>query len=311
MSRAPARLILVTGPPRSGTTVVGWMLSLGRGVCTLYEPFNYHVGLKEVERYFEVPGAATFSVEKFDACVQRLKTLDLSYKPGVYPGEARLRQAVKYVIGGRAMNSYRRCRLTPSLHTIVWKDPFASFMADRLSTVHGTEVVVTLRNPWAVAASFKRMGWGFDLDDLHERLRVLSLEDPPHGSGAWAKRGDSALNGVLLWCAIYGAIGWWAKSNPRIHMVDLDDVVAAPQETYAKLFRLLDLPWDVRIGAKIASRYASSSERAVPREQKAHDTNRDPQSINRYWVQVLDRDEEAMVSEVAQPLWEALRETCV
>ena len=34
----------------------------------------------------------------------------------------------------------------------------------------GIPVIVTVRNPWAVAASFKRLGWGFDVADLHRRL---------------------------------------------------------------------------------------------------------------------------------------------
>ncbi len=47
---------MVTSCPRSGTIAVGRMLSFGRGVCALPEPFNYHVGLREMERYFEIPG---------------------------------------------------------------------------------------------------------------------------------------------------------------------------------------------------------------------------------------------------------------
>ena len=43
------QLVLVTGSPRSGTTAVGQMLALGRGVGTLHEPFNRLVGLKEIE----------------------------------------------------------------------------------------------------------------------------------------------------------------------------------------------------------------------------------------------------------------------
>lgn len=311
MTSPPPRLILVTGMPRSGTTAVGRMLSLARGTCTLHEPFNYHVGLKEIDCYFEIPGAGTFSRQKLDHCVDRMRALDLSYKPGVFPGEGRWRRAAKRVVGGRAINSYRRCRLTPSLRTIIWKDPCACFTADIVTAAHGAEVVVTLRNPWAVAASFKRLDWGFDLDDISERFQVLGLDCPVRRMPAWSRRDESAINAAILWHLVYATLGRWAEGNEHIRLLDLDEVIEAPDQTYAKLYSLLDLAWDDRVAARIAARYATTSERRMPKEGKPHDMRRDLSTINRYWTDLLDSDEQALVGDVAGQLWQDLRGQCV
>ena len=57
--RSPKRLVLVTGTPRSGTTAVGSILAAAPGARELYEPFNRHVGMVEVDVDFPVVGAGT------------------------------------------------------------------------------------------------------------------------------------------------------------------------------------------------------------------------------------------------------------
>jgi hypothetical protein len=69
MSR-PRKVILVTGSPRSGTTPCGSNLALAPGVRYLFEPFNPNYGIRGISRFYEVPGANDFSMERFDECVR-------------------------------------------------------------------------------------------------------------------------------------------------------------------------------------------------------------------------------------------------
>ena len=302
-----ARLVLVTGAPRSGTTAVGEMLALNRNVCTLHEPFNYLVGLRDIDRYFQIPGSDECSAQRIADYVEDFVNLRLRFKPGLFPREKGIRRAIKHVIGGRAVNSYRRCKMTPFLETILWKDPFACFAARELADRHNVEVLFTVRNPYAVAASFKRMAWGFDLDDIFRRLDsagVFSLSDI--ADDVWARRSESAINGALLWLAIYSNLPAWQHHNSRIRSVNLDDLVTQPLATYQALYSKLGLTWNERVARRIGRAYDSRSSSEQPAELKAHDRQRDLTRINHYWQTILNDNERQVIERIATPLWRQL-----
>ena len=168
--RETRRLVLVTGTPRSGTTPVGDVLAAARRTRTLYEPLNRHVGDRRVRRYFEVPGTGGFMDATVDGLVDDVRRLRLRLRPGLFPEDRGPRRLAKRLTGSRARMTYRLARLPPRPRTLVWKDPFAAFLAEDVARRHDVPVVVTLRPPEAVAASFKRLGWAFDVHDLLGRL---------------------------------------------------------------------------------------------------------------------------------------------
>jgi hypothetical protein len=305
------RLILVTGTPRSGTTAVGQMLTLAPGAGALHEPFNYHSGLRHIGRYFEIPGSQAFPMTQLDQTVEQIRKLNLAFKPGIFPTDQGWRRAVKYIVGARPLNSFRRLRWHPRLRAIIWKDPLACFAADRAAKQHGVEVLVTLRNPYAVAGSFKRMEWAFDLSDLAARLQQAGLDSNDKLALLQKSFHTSVTNGVVLWSVVYSTLARWAQSNPRIRMVNLDDVVSDPVATYARLYKLLALDWSERIAAKISVYYRSESERSVPKEKKAHDHARNVTEVNTYWRGFLTEAEKAFVKEVAETQWSEFQKICV
>jgi hypothetical protein len=306
------RLILVTGVPRSGTTAVGQMLSLAAGAGALHEPFNYHSGLQQIAHYFAIPGTAFFSIAQFDQVVAQIKNLELDFKPGIFPSDKGLRRAMKYVVGARPLNSYRRLRLSPNLRTVIWKDPLACFAANHAAQRHEVEVLVTLRNPWAVAGSFKRMEWAFDLVDLTTRLKQAGADFVPTCEARLDKNlHDPATNGTWLWRLVYSTLAQWAQANPRIHFVNLDDVVENPAATYAKLYKLLALAWNDHLAAKIAKYYQNESQRSTPKSKRAHDAGRNIADVNKYWRGYLAESEKEFVNEVAGAQWSELQKICI
>ncbi len=301
---ATKRLILVTGMPRSGTTAVGEVLATAAGAGVLHEPLNYLVGLNDVPHYFAFPGGGEVTVASFDRWVADIRALQLSYKPGIFPRERGLRRLVKKMLGGRALNSYRRCRWTPGLDTLIWKDPFASLAARHLHEVHGIPVVVTLRNPWAVAASFKRMGWAFDLDEILTRMQSSTQEKFPFEKQIWIRRNEPVVNAALLWFVIYNSLQSLLTLEGGLIGLSLDELIQRPTTVYAALFDRLGLSWTQTVRQGVVDRYQGKrGGPQVPTGERAHDRKRDLASMNQYWRNLLDANEQALVSDVCGELW--------
>jgi len=311
MSARQKRLILVTGAPRSGTTAIGQMLALGRTVGTLHEPFNQIVGMREVTRYFEVPGSGEFPELRLDECVANLRQPRLSLKKNPFPREQGLRRTLKQIGGGRAMMSYLACRANPFLTEIIWKDPFACFAARRLRTVHEIPVVAVARDPFAVAGSFKRMRWSFDLDDIATRHSALGTGLVARSLPGWDERSTPAINGALLWHIIHDTLLKWCQRSVPILLVNLDDVLTAPVVAYSRLYLALGLSWTPPIESRIARHYGRKTAKASPREGRPHDKDRDLASINLYWRGLLDSKEIEVIDSLNGRLWTLTRERCL
>lgn len=290
--------------PRSGTTAVGDVLATAAKTAVLHEPLNYLVGLRDVPHYFAFPGGGEVTKTSFDRWVADIGALRLRYKPGVFPREKGLQRLAKRVLGGRAVNSYRRCVWTPGLDTLIWKDPFACLAAPYLHEVHGIPVVVTLRNPWAVAASFKRMRWAFDLDDIFTRVQSAGQQNSFFDKQIWLRRNEPVVNAALLWAIVYSSLRDLLTQEDGLIGLSLDELIERPASVYAALFDRLGLSWTKSVERAIVSRYqGEKSEPQVPLGEKAHDRKRDLASINQYWRNLLDADEQALITELCGELW--------
>ncbi len=311
----PSRIVLVTGCPRSGTTAVGANMALAAGARYLYEPFNYDAGMTVISRFFEIPGTDSFSMESFDRCIENIGALRLRLKPGLFKQDRGPRRWVKTVIGGRNRLTYLACRLDWSLETLVWKDPIAVFAAKAVAERHGIPVLVTTRAPVAVAASLKRMGWAYRLADLNRRLASLGLGD----DAIIAKYGDRlerpAINGAILWRLVYSNVVAWSRRTPLIRLVDVQDVIDHPIETYRGLFALHGLPWSAAVENKLARRYGSDAASGAPPPadlpRRAHVTKRDLSKINVYGKKLLTEEEIAAVDDITGDLWPTVKAACL
>lgn len=295
---AARRLVLVTGTPRSGTTPVGDVLAAGPGSCALYEPLNFHVGDRRVRRYFEIPGADGFGDADVDELAAAVRELRLQLRPGLFPEDSGLRRLVKRVTGSQTRASYRRCRLRRDLATIVWKDPFAAFLAPRLAARHGIPTVATVRPPAAVAASFKRLNWRFDVADLARRcgagpalLSGLDLDRP-------------AVNAAALWHLVNGAL--LGATTDGVHLLDMERVVADRTGEFRRLYERLGLTWSAAVLDRV-QRSGRGTGPARPSGTRAHGGQRDPRAVNDYWRDVLDRDELLVTQRLNDELWQRVR----
>ncbi len=304
MTSADRRLVLVTGTPRSGTTPVGDLLAAAPGTRALYEPLNFHVGDRRVSRYFETLGSGEFTAERCDELVAAIRDLRLRLRPGLFPEDRGARRLVKRATGSQTRWTYRRCRLRRGLRTVVWKDPFAMFLAPRVAAVHGVPVVVTLRPPEAVAASFKRLGWRFDVADLVDRLGPAGDRYRPVLAGV--RLGRPVDDAAALWHVANDWLLRTAASAPGIQFLDLDRLVTDRVPVMRGLFDRLALPWTPAVERQVAQSAAVSGA-AVPTGHRAHGGRRDPAAVNSYWTGVLTETEARSVTRLNGDLWQELR----
>jgi hypothetical protein len=306
------RIVLVTGCPRSGTTAIGACLAEAAGARYLYEPFNYHSGVREIRRYFEVPGAGGFSRSGFDRLVDGIRSLQLDLKSGLFPEDSGYRRLLKGLVGGRSRVSYLLCRLDWRLRTIIWKDPIASFAAGAASRRHGIPVLATVRDPLAVAASFRRMDWAFDLPDIGARLEEAGIATDDMAQRHAGELRDPVVNAAVLWRWIYASLLNARSDGAEVEFVDVERVVADPLSTYRHLYERYGLEWSRRVAARITRRYASAgpaSPTDLPR--RAHVARRDVAQINRYGLKMLEPRDVDRVAAITGDLWDRLRQQTV
>lgn len=302
------RTILVTGSPRSGTTAVGHALSLGSKIRVLHEPLNFHSGMVNIENYFEVYDKNNLTDGRVISFCEDIQTLDLRLKNLMfndyiskvkYTG---IRNYLRRLIGGRTKTSYLLCKLDPTLKIIIWKDPFACFLVEKIINEYDIDIVTTLRNPWSVAASFKRMKWSFDLDSLINRLnfsKSLTITDEYSGYDL----SNPVINGAVLWCLIYQFLLEVSIDHPqKIMWLDLDQMFSNPVEYYCNIYGKLGLTWNDKISKKICTMY-SYKERKTLASEVVHDWNRDRDSVNNSWKKYLDSTESTLVSNLSGDLW--------
>ena len=304
----PLRVVLVTGTPRSGTTPVGDALAAAPRVRTLYEPLNFHVGDRRVRSYFEVPGDDGFPESLADQLIADITRLRLRLRPGLFPEDRGVRRLVKRATGSRTLATYRMARLDRRATTLVWKDPFGAFLARRAAGVHGIPVVVTFRPAQAVAASFKRLAWSFDVDDLLTRMGAEG--ERYRGAVAGVDLRVPALNAAALWFVVNDWLLRAAQEVTGITFVDLDRLVDDRAGTLRALYTVLDLPWTAATQDHLRATAAGDGP-AAPAGTRAHGGRRDPSAVNRYWVDVLTAGEADRIEQLTAGLAGRLRAAAI
>jgi hypothetical protein len=279
---------------------MGDALAKAGGVSQIYEPLNAISGEKRIHNYFTVPGG-DMAGEAFMALVDDLTTLDLRLRRGIYDIDSVPRKVVKLFIGGRSRLSLNRARVF-NRRTLLWKDPFALFAIDSVAAMGHSRIVVTFRHPAAIASSFERLRWHFDVADLEARLRQAGrypvegiTEVPPTGS----RHVDSALKLYLLGYSYVMSI---KESNDSILLVNNADLAARGDALVAALRLRLGLPAPSPKKVEPARQPAEKVSAGKPYGRRPHSTNRDLSRVNSYFDEVLTPSQVQIIQEATSEL---------
>ncbi|MEO0607068.1 MAG: sulfotransferase domain-containing protein [Pseudomonadota bacterium] len=303
------RLSLVTGPPRSGTTAIGEMLGLADGTSVLHEPMNPEGGDASVQRPFRKVGHEGYVRDQLYDLMERISALKLKMQDGIFPGDPLVKRISKKVVGGRSNHSLWRARLKPKTRHILWKDPFALFLAEDIARLDQVNTIVTYRPPHAIAASFKRLKWKLNCykhqDGLPERYKLGASFGEDHTS-------NSAKSGTAFWYLSYGYLLDMAKQYKNIRFINIDRVIDDPVASYQTMFDYLGLPFSADIQKKVESEYAvSSTPKSDTPDHHTHTKNRNVQAVNTYWKSVLDEEEISYIDGTCSELMRKIEQSKV
>jgi Sulfotransferase family len=303
------RVILVTGSPRSGTTAVGRNLALSPTVGTLYEPFNVHAGLKEIQYQFEIVGANSFTAERLAAIVHRIEHLRLpSWKAPIKPTDNVIRRLLKHGVGGLGRQSYLKCRLNPFINTLIWKDPLAAFVTKEVAQRYDMPVLVTVRPPEAVAASFKRMNWKPDPNAIVNAFEQVGWDDHGLRKQFGSKFHEPTVAAAAVWRLVYSKLIDWAPGCANIQFVSVQDLVKDPITIYQTLYSKFELPWSSTIQTSIRSEYSQIDEVKAAIPSKPHVKKRSMKHINVYGSSLLSNIEKDIIQEMTGGLWQHMQD---
>ncbi len=145
--RARPRAVLVTGVPRSGTTWLARLLALAPGTAMPgREPMNPHAG------QYRLAGTLDAWSRLDEPTARQRRALWRAYR-GLEPR----------TFGRLGVRSWAA---PLPWTTVVVKDPFALLALPTVVSTTSALPVLVFRHPAAVLASYRRMGWTPDLDEI-------------------------------------------------------------------------------------------------------------------------------------------------
>jgi Sulfotransferase domain len=264
-TRAP---VVVTGMARSGTSWVGRLLQASRELTYINEPLNpdhppgRSPGVLDasVERHYQY-----ISEHNEDGWLAAFhETLHLRYHVGAELRRNRspydLARMAKYAssfLAGRLLG--RRALLD---------DPYALLASEWLADRLGCRVVVVVRDPAAMAASWKRLGWTTDLGELLQQPALMrDWLEPFRGDmeAVAATPGDLAGRVATLWRLLYLVAAEYERRCPAVRIVRYEDLVADPVSSFADLYAALGLGFDERAEGEVVRSTTGSAQRTAHR----------------------------------------------
>ncbi|MDQ6687335.1 MAG: sulfotransferase [Actinomycetota bacterium] len=191
---------------------------------------------------------------------------------------------------------------------VVVKDPFAMLSIPAVVRVTGAVPILLYRHPGAALASYRRMGWGPDLDELrpvlaeHRRARNVlapgSVQLPRPGEA-----GEAHAMGAF-WSALYEI----ALDNltPDTVVVSHEELVMNGTRAARTLFTTVGLDWnaaaEAQLGGQVSERSSSHPGTSL------HNFDRDPQDVVASWRRGLTEQERVTVETVTAPVQQRLHE---
>ena len=273
--------------PRSGTTWVGRVLCAGNGAGYLSEPFNLATSPGTVR----VPVDHWFhhvTADNEREIVDALEPL-LRFE---YPLGRELRRCRTYVDLLHTLKMWRSFVRGRGRRPLV-KEPHAMFSAEWFAQRLGSDVVVTVRHPAAVVASWKRLDWSFDFVNLLEQPALVSGLLRPFRSDmeqALEPSHDLVDRVALFWHVAYRIVAGYRERFPGFHIVRHEDLSREPLEGYRALYEALGLP----LTSEAENAIAAASSAANPKEtsvEEPHETALDSRATLTSWKRRLSDQE--------------------
>ncbi|GII64577.1 hypothetical protein Skr01_46620 [Sphaerisporangium krabiense] len=267
--RAGGPPILVTGLPRSGTSWAGKMLAASGEAVYVNEPLNpgrppgRSPGVLDatVRHRFQYicPDGEEPWLRAFSGTVALRYGYAAELRRNRRPGDlARLVRNASSFTAGRLLG--RRALLD---------DPFALFSAGWFAERLDCRVVLLVRDPVSLVASWRRLGWTVDVRELLRQPLLVRDHPCVRDLSALAGSGDGLTTTAALWRAARTVAETLSARHPGIRVVRYEDLVTDPLNGYRDLYAWCGLTWSPTAERTITR---ASRQAREPRSSRARAT---------------------------------------
>ena len=287
--------IIVSGMPRTATTIVGKVISNKAPYNVIYEPFNSSQGLNSIDINYLIPGSNIMEND-FDRILHNLSNLNGDFKLGINENESLFKTLIKYTVGNESSISFKRAKYFNSKRGLIIKDPFLLFASEYLSSSY--KIIICERPLLPLAGSFKRMSWTF-----HEYSRLLNdlkkigldIKNPKQFNNSNI---SPFVVGAVQFFYLYTLFKKRIVHKDNIYFFNQHHLSTNPKNSISSLFDWLNIEYSKKDINKIAmSISGSSTKNKSPKKGVQHDKLYDKQYANEYFKLVLSDDEIKYVKE--------------
>jgi len=275
--------IAVCGTHRSGTTLLGSLLTADPGSRQIFEPFHTVFGLETVNRSFiagDQPDSPWHDVIDRFFAAEGVRF----QRPPVENNRFML-----WLKGTRVAREYAAARLFRP-QRLVLKESFLSLAGQYLIDRHGVQVVYAVKHPAAFFASLRRVGWheALPLDELVEQ----GMLDPAARDAATT---PAARTG-LFWNVINGhALETHRRFPGAASFWSHERFCAEPHEEMQRLTAALRIDYSPTMRQAVAE--ATGGSVVAPPSDTVHQLVRNSAAMVGAWRERVSAEEERELRE--------------
>ena len=281
--------IIVSGMPRTATTIVGKLISQKAPYSVLYEPFNTSQGLKSIDINYLVPGSNIVDRD-FDKIFNDLLGLDGKFRLGIRRNDSLFKQFIKRIIGNESSISFKKAKYLNTERGLIVKDPFLVFASKYLSKNY--KVIICERPLLPLAGSFKRMSWTFN--EYNRLLKDFECIGVDIKNPNQFNNNDISpfVVGAVQFFYLYTVFKQKVLNSDNIYFFNQHDLSVNPNDSIISLFDWLNIDCSENEINQIAIDISGSLKKnEAPKKGVQHDTFYDKRYANKYFKSVLTESE--------------------
>ncbi len=294
--------ILITGTLRSGATFIGHILRKARSTVYVREPFNPGNGIVGVDCNLPYIRSEN-SNDKYIRLIDDLFNFKASYKKN-YSKDGNLKKIAKFFLGTRANMVYKFGGIfNKNTSRLLIKDCHAAFLSEYMSQ-KDCQVIVTVRHPGAVMASFKQLGWLFSFNStLLDRQAFFRryFTEKEYMKLIQYKQRSFAVQVGLMWISIYKVLTSYSRRQPSFLTIKHENVCLKPDENFKKIFKWCNLEYTNSIRKEILKKTKSANP-INARNNAIHDLTRNSQKLVNHWKDSVTLKEKNILRKIAEPI---------
>ncbi len=295
--------VMVTGCPRSGSTIIGNILAIPPTMGYIEEPLNYQTGLEGTDDFFPYLHEYYENRDKYDSIFSEMLRGEAKYKENMLqpPADSILREVYRKLFINRYHIRYKLDSFNPIVKCFVSKDPTACFSTEYLAKNHDVAVVMTTRHPCGVIASHQRLGWQGALHIIWPKKDLAREYFSPEVKSLKIDKLTPLESLAWFWRATHEVLYEQLKRNPNFALVVHEDFSRDPIGVSRKLFDKLQVPLSKHTTKKI-DEMTTAENPTDPVDNAVHWLKRNAGENAQRWKKIIKPADEKVINDITGEL---------